>query len=120
MDMIHISVGSAFIVVVLGMGVVFFGLFLLMIVVKFMSRWFIGKGRKADDGGQAEIKNESLAPANQAEHAPGTAGEVKLYDTDSRDAAMIMAIVADELKVPLNELRFHSIRQIKSENSDIG
>ena len=120
MDMIHISVGSAFIVVVLGMGVVFFGLFLLMIVVKLMSRWFIGKGRKADHEGQAEIKSEAVIPEKEAEPAPGTAGELKLYDTDLRDAAMIMAIVADELKVPLNQLRFHSIRQIKSENSDIG
>ena len=45
--------------------------------------------------------------------APGTAGDIKLYDTDLRDAAMIMAIVADELKKPLNELRFISIREVK-------
>lgn len=45
--------------------------------------------------------------------APGSAGEVKLYDTDPRDAAMIMAIVADELQKPLNELRFISIREVK-------
>ncbi len=45
--------------------------------------------------------------------APGTAGDIKLYDTDPRDAAMIMAIVADELKKPLNELRFISIREVK-------
>ena len=36
------------------------------------------------------------APA--AKLAPGVAGEVKLYDTDPRTAAMLMAIVADELK----------------------
>ena len=47
--------------------------------------------------------------------APGTAGEVKLYDTDPRTAAMLMAIVADELQAPLNELRFLSIREIKEE-----
>ena len=47
--------------------------------------------------------------------APGTAGEVKLYDTDPRTAAMLMAIVADELKTPINELRFISIREIKEE-----
>ena len=116
MDMIHISVGSAAIVVVLGMGVVFFGLFLLMIVVQIMSRWFIMKSRKAEPADQTEIEREAAAPSIKAEPAPGTAGELKLYDTDSRDAAMIMAIVADELKVPLNQLRFHSIRQIKSEN----
>ena len=37
---------------------------------------------------------------------------MKLYNTDPRDAAMIMAIVADELQKPLNELRFISIREI--------
>ena len=29
---------------------------------------------------------------------------------------MLMAIVADELQAPLNELRFLSIREIKEEN----
>ena len=36
-----------------------------------------------------------------------------LYDTDPRDAAMIMAIVADELGKPINKLRFKSIREVK-------
>ena len=52
------------------------------------------------------------APAAPAA-APGTAGELKLYDTDPRDAAMVMAIVADKLGKPLNELRFKSIREVK-------
>ena len=47
--------------------------------------------------------------------AKGTAGELKLYDTDPKDAAMIMAIVADATGKPLNELRFLSIREIKEE-----
>ena len=54
-------------------------------------------------------------PAVPAEKAPGTAGELKLYDTDPRDAAMIMAIVADTLGKPLNELRFISIREVKED-----
>ena len=47
--------------------------------------------------------------------APGSAGELKLYDTDPRTAAMLMAIVADEMHAPLNELRFLSIREIKED-----
>ena len=47
--------------------------------------------------------------------APGTAGELKLYDTDPRDAAMIMAIVADTLQKPLNQLRFISIKEVKDD-----
>ena len=45
--------------------------------------------------------------------APGSAGDVKIYDTDPRDAAMIMAIVAEKLQKPLNELRFVSIKEVK-------
>ena len=48
-----------------------------------------------------------------SQSAPGTAGEVKIYDTDPRDAALIMAIVADKLQKPLNELRFVSIKEVK-------
>ena len=113
MDLIHISVGSAAIVAVLGMGVVFLGLILLMIVVRLMSRWFIAKSRKATDEAQEDEKREVPVPEEHPTPAPGSAGELKLYDTDPRDAAMIMAIVADELKTPLNQLRFRSIRQIK-------
>ena len=42
----------------------------------------------------------------------GTAGELKLYNVEKRDAAMVMAIVADKLGKPLNELRFISIREV--------
>ena len=45
--------------------------------------------------------------------APGTAGELKLYDTPPKTAAMLMAIVADKLGKPLNELRFISIKEVK-------
>ena len=63
-----------------------------------------------------EIRAAAAAPAASANAdvplAPGTAGDFKLYNTDPRDAAMVMAIVADELQKPLNELRFISIREI--------
>ena len=45
--------------------------------------------------------------------APGTAGEVKLFDVADKEAAMLMAIVANKLGKPLNELRFKSIKEVK-------
>ena len=45
--------------------------------------------------------------------AVGVAGDLDLHDVDDWTAAMIMAIVADHMKVPLNALRFKSIRQIE-------
>ena len=37
----------------------------------------------------------------------------KQKKNDPRDAAMIMAIVANKLQKPLNELRFKSIKEVK-------
>ena len=45
--------------------------------------------------------------------APGSAGKLKLYDTEPKTAAMLMAIVADKLGKPINELRFISIKEVK-------
>ena len=60
-----------------------------------------------------EVVETVAKPAKKAAPAPGSAGELKLYDTDPRDAALIMAIVADHLGKPLNELRFKSIKEVK-------
>ena len=59
---------------------------------------------------------ESAEAANlSAPVAAGTCGELKLINTDERDAAMIMAIVADTTGTPLNELRFKSIKRVEEE-----
>ena len=118
MDMVHISIGSAALIVLLGMSVVFLGLILLMWVVKAMSKIMIKQQAKLAEATEKEapVKAPEPAPAPvKAAPAPGTAGELKLYNTDPRDAAMIMAIVADATGKPLNELRFKSIREIKEE-----
>ena len=53
------------------------------------------------------------APAAEAPKAPGSAGGVKLYNVEPKTAAMLMAIVADKLQKPLNELRFISIKEVE-------
>lgn len=45
--------------------------------------------------------------------APGSAGELALHDVEPKTAAMLMAIVADKMGKPLNELRFISIKEVK-------
>ena len=57
----------------------------------------------------------AAAPAAPAapQLAPGTAGQLKLHDVNPKTAAMIMAIVADKMGKPLNELRFISIKEVK-------
>ena len=109
------NIGSldAGIVALLGYAVVFFGLILLMIVVM-----VIGKIFMAADAKKA-AKAAAAAPAAPVEQeapkpvAPGTAGELKLHDVEPKTAAMLMAIVADKLGKPLNELRFISIKEVK-------
>lgn len=56
---------------------------------------------------------ETAAPKVTEATAPGTGGEFKLHGVPPEIAAMAMAIVADELKTPVNELRFISIKEIK-------
>ena len=53
------------------------------------------------------------APATKAVPAPGSAGKLKLHDVEPKTAAMLMAITADKLGKPLNELRFISIKEVK-------
>ena len=52
------------------------------------------------------------APANTT-LAPGSAGQLKLHNVEPKTAAMAMAIVADKLGKPINELRFISIKEVK-------
>lgn len=114
-DLVNISVGNAAGYALLGYLVVFFGLVLLMVVIMTMGKIM---GRKKAVPAPAAAAPAAAAPAPapvKAEPAPGTAGELKLYDTDPRDAAMCMAIVADTLGKPLNELRFISIREVKED-----
>ena len=110
-DLVNISIPTAGGTALLGYLVVFFGLVLLMIVLLIMGSVFEKKRVKAE---QAAATREApvLTMENTLPKAKGTAGELKLYNTEPKDAAMIMAIVADSLGKPLNELRFISIREV--------
>ena len=108
-----LDIGNNLLYAILGYLVVFIGLTLLMVVIIIVGKIMVAKLKKALKA-PADAPAAAEAPAAKAlPAAPGTAGEVKIYDTDPRDAAMIMAIVADKLQKPLNELRFVSIKEVK-------
>jgi len=111
---VTLTIGDYVLYSVMGLCVVFFALILLIGVIKLMTIEPKKEGAPATAGAGAGAE-AAPAAASKADKplAPGTAGDLKLYDTDPRDAAMIMAIVADEMKKPLNELRFISIREVK-------
>ena len=100
---------------VTGMMVVFFALILIMLIIKIM---LVIGDRKNPAPVPAAAAEAPAAPAGR-EIPPSSEGrytrELKLYDTDPRDAAMIMAIVADTTQIPLNQLQFISIREIKED-----
>ena len=119
----NIGIVDAAIVAVLGYAVVFFGLILLMAVIIAMGKAFTAKDKKAAEAAanaKAGMSNPApvvpaapaAAPA-ESPAAPGTAGQLKLHDVNPKTAAMIMAIVADKMGKPLNELRFISIKEVK-------
>jgi Na+-transporting methylmalonyl-CoA/oxaloacetate decarboxylase gamma subunit len=114
-DLVNISLPTAGGYAILGYCVVFFGLVLLMIVIMVMGKIMTAKAAAPAAEPAATPAPAPAAPAAPAEKAPGTAGEFKLYNTDPRDAAMVMAIVADSLGKPINELRFISIREVKED-----
>ena len=107
----YLSIGDAGITALLGYAVVFFGIILLMIVVTIMGKIFVA----AENRKKAAVPAPVAAPvvAVPVTPAPGAAGELKLYDVEPKTAAMLMAIVADKMGKPVNELRFISIKEVE-------
>jgi Na+-transporting methylmalonyl-CoA/oxaloacetate decarboxylase gamma subunit len=102
-----LGLSDAGIIAVLGYGVVFLGLILLMVVVSIVGKAFSAQ-KKAVVVQPPVQEAVSAAPV-----APGAAGQLKLHDVDPKIAAMLMAIVADKMGKPINELRFISIKEVK-------
>ena len=105
-----IGIGEAGVYALLGYGMVFFGLILLMVVVMIMGKIFTAK---KETPAAAPAAAPVAAPAPEAPVAPGTAGQLKTYDVEPKTCAMLMAIVANKMGKPLNELRFISIKEVK-------
>ena len=59
------------------------------------------------------VQEAPVAKPVEAPTAPGSAGGIKLHNVEPKTAAMLMAIVADKLGKPLNELRFISIKEVE-------
>ncbi len=109
-----ITIGESFALSGISLGIIIVVLACIMGLIYLMS-WLFRQLEKAKSKiGKKEVTTESVtesAPTGAV--APGSCGELKLTDVTERDAAMIMAIVANQTKKPLNELRFKSIKKIK-------
>ena len=105
-----ISVGTAGLVALLGYAVVFIGLIALMAVIMIVGKIMVAKKTAAAAAPAAAAP--ASAPKAVPALATGTAGECKLYNVGDREAAMLMAIVANKLGKPLNTLRFKSMKEV--------
>ena len=109
----NMGIGGAGITALLGYAVVFFGLVLLMGVIALFGRIMAQKKKTAPAPAPAAPAPAAPAPAPGSTKGVCMGNRVcELYNVDDKTAAMIMAIVADETKIPLNELRFISIKEL--------
>ena len=108
----NIGIGTAGLVALLGYLVVFVGLIALMVVVMIMGKIMVAKKSKAAAPAPAAAPAAAPAPKAVPVLATGTAGECKLFNVGDREAAMLMAIVANKLGKPLNTLRFKSMKEV--------
>lgn len=112
-----LSMGDALLISVVGMCIVFAVLIILSLVIRLISAVVRATEKKP---APAEAASAAAVPAAAAPAvpagmvpAPGSLGELKLHTVDDKTAALIMAIVADGMGVPLNEIRFKSIKEIE-------
>ena len=109
-----ISIGTAGLVALLGYAVVVVGLFALMAVIMIVGKIMVAK--KSAPAAAPAAAAAAAAPASAPKAVPalatGVAGECKLYNVGDREAAMLMAIVANKLGKPLNTLRFKSMKEV--------
>ena len=116
---------DALLLALIGIAIVFVVLIALMLVVSLVGKLFdssdtiktkhpewADKANELKDKLMFWKKKDEPAEAVPEEPANGTCGELTLINTSERDAAMIMAIVADSLSTPVNELRFKSIKRV--------
>lgn len=108
-----ISVPEALLLSLIGFAIVFTVLIILIIVIRVLTVMTREKAPAPNPVQAVEAHVEAVAvSASGKVPAPGSIGECSLHTVDDKTAALLMSIVADDLKAPLNELRFISIREI--------
>lgn len=121
----HVTFGDSLMIALIGTVLVFLILILLMYIIQLMGKvinaqqsgklTFLSKlfpSKTAATPKTIDADDTTAAPTGEVRTAKGSGGQLILINTDERDAAMIMAIVADATQTPLNQLYFKSIKLI--------
>ena len=108
----EVTVTDSVLLSLVGFSIVFAVLMVLILVIKIITG--VSKKEQVAQTASAtsELPSSSVALPLQVP-ASGSMGEINLHSVDDKTAAMLMAIVADEMKMPLNELRFISIAELE-------
>ena len=99
------TISDTLLISLIGFIAVFAVLIVLMFIIEAISKTMSAKKETTTPAPVA-------APAPVAENKDTYTG-VKLVNVEDKDAAVIMAIVASELDMPLDNLRFISIKEVK-------
>lgn len=104
------DMGYGLLISLLGMAAVFVILTLFIFVIKLLS-W-------VTDSIKEKVLEKANVPVAPIKVEQINQGELKLINCSERDAALIMAIVADNCAIPLEKLRFNSIKLIEEEKGN--
>ena len=115
----YVTLSESILLSIVGFGVVFLALGLLAVFITIMAK-IVSNINAKNTPQKSEEKAAAPAPAAPAKDPnkvplPETTsqGQCDLHNVSYRDAALIMAIVADKLDAPLNTLVFKSIKEVK-------
>ncbi len=108
------DMGQTLLISAIGFGVVF-------LVLGFLAIFVFGMGKVFDVlGKKKEVKTEKAATAPVVKAAPAAAGtplpenqsigDLTLINTTEEEAAVIMAITSNKSGIPLNRLKFNTIK----------
>ena len=108
------DLGQTLLISVVGFGIVFLVLGFLAIFVFGMGKVFdvIGKKKEAKEEAAAEAPAAAAAPAPAGTPLPAnqSIGDLTLINTTEEEAAVIMAITSNKSGIPLNRLKFNTIK----------
>lgn len=104
------SISDSILVSLFGISIVFIVLIALSCLIRIQSILF---GAIAKKNKKTIIKTEDRQKPMTTENVIEVAnGQLNVIDVDEKTAALVMAIVSDELQVPLSELQFKYIKAV--------
>lgn len=106
------SLTNSILVAVIVLSIVFVCLIMLSLLVRLQSFIF---GHFIKNDSSESLKQEivhNVRPQNEINEV--STGELKLIGIDEKTAAIVMAVLSDELKLSLNEMSFKYVKLINS------